>query len=249
MAGDWIKVENVTPDKPEVFAIAEHLGIDPDAVLGKLIRIWVWADQQTYSGNAATVTLALLDRVAGVNGFGKSLLEAGWLRQQKRGLVFPNFDRHNGQSAKQRGLTARRVAKTRAKKANDPIVTSALAREEKRREEKKEKKEKKEAPPKAAVSVAFDPLKTELPPQLDTPCFRSVWSEWARHRIEIKAKLTPTSVKQQLAEFAEWGERRAIAAIRHTIKKGWRGIREPDGSDGKPATPAPAPLPILGRPT
>ena len=31
MAGDWMKVEKVTPDKPEVDAIADQLGIDPDA--------------------------------------------------------------------------------------------------------------------------------------------------------------------------------------------------------------------------
>ncbi|HDV0969774.1 TPA: hypothetical protein RHZ68_000076 [Escherichia coli] len=39
MASSWIKVEVITPDKPEIFQIAEILGIDPDAVLGKLVRI------------------------------------------------------------------------------------------------------------------------------------------------------------------------------------------------------------------
>lgn len=33
MASSWIKVEVITPDKPEIFQIAEILGIDPDAVL------------------------------------------------------------------------------------------------------------------------------------------------------------------------------------------------------------------------
>ncbi len=40
MAGDWIKVQHVTPDKPEVWQIADRLDIDPDAVVGKLIRVW-----------------------------------------------------------------------------------------------------------------------------------------------------------------------------------------------------------------
>lgn len=109
MAGDWIKVENTTPDKPEVHVMAEELGIDPDAVLGKLIRLWIWADEQTYNGNAGTVTLSLLDRVAGITEFGQSMLRAGWIQRSDHGLVFPNFDRHNGQSAKTRALTARRV--------------------------------------------------------------------------------------------------------------------------------------------
>lgn len=50
MASSWIKVEVITPDKPEIFQIAEILNIDPDAVLGKLVRIWAWADQQTIDG-------------------------------------------------------------------------------------------------------------------------------------------------------------------------------------------------------
>lgn len=54
MAYEWIKIEVVTPDKPEIYQLAEILAIDPDAVLGKLIRIWAWADQQTIDGNASS---------------------------------------------------------------------------------------------------------------------------------------------------------------------------------------------------
>jgi hypothetical protein len=52
MAGDWIKFDTSTPDKPEVFEMAAELGIDPDAVVGKLLRVWKWFDQQTTDGNA-----------------------------------------------------------------------------------------------------------------------------------------------------------------------------------------------------
>ena len=55
MASNWIKVEVITPDKPEIFKLAEILNIDPDAALGKAIRFWVWADQQTIDGNADSV--------------------------------------------------------------------------------------------------------------------------------------------------------------------------------------------------
>ncbi len=58
MAGDWIKIESVMPDKPEVGVIAEELGIDHDAVIGKLVRFWIWADQQSVDGNALSVTFA-----------------------------------------------------------------------------------------------------------------------------------------------------------------------------------------------
>jgi len=144
MAGDWIKIQHVTPDKPEVFHIAEDLEIDPDAVVGKLVRIWIWADQQTYDGNAASVTSALLDRVAGVTGFAKAMQNCGWLVPSvdgKRGFIFPNFERNNGKSAKRRALTSIRVESSR----NAASVTSALP--EKRREEKRREVSKPPLPP------------------------------------------------------------------------------------------------------
>ena len=56
MAGDWIKIEHATPDKPEVHKMAEILNTDPNAILGALVRLWIWADQQSIDGNALSVT-------------------------------------------------------------------------------------------------------------------------------------------------------------------------------------------------
>ena len=131
MAGDWIKVQSATPDKPEVHAIAGELDIDADAVVGKLIRLWIWADQQTYDGNAPSVTEALLDHIMLKRGMTQALIKVGWMIEKKDGLVIPNFARHNGETAKKRALTHKRVAKHR----NAPSVTKALP--EKRREEKR----------------------------------------------------------------------------------------------------------------
>ena len=238
MAGDWIKVETTTPDKPEVFVIAEALGTEPDAVLGKLIRLWVWADQQTYDGNAATVTRALLDRVAGAAGFAEAMILAGWLTDTPGGLVFPNFDRHNGQSAKSRGLTAKRVAAHKAKKGNAPIVTTALPREEKRRV-----KEDPLNPPRG--KSGFDPLTVDLPSELRGPRFQAAWSEWVAHRREIQKKLTATSVRRQLKMLAGLGLNQAIATIDHTIEKGWTGLVAPDKPAAAGAAPANPPPPYV----
>ncbi len=87
MAGDWIKIETTTPDKPEVYEIAEALGIDPDAVMGKPIRVWTWADQQTFDGNAecnaASVTKTALDRISGAHGFADALICVSWLARKR----------------------------------------------------------------------------------------------------------------------------------------------------------------------
>ena len=133
MAGDWIKVEHTTPDKPEVVKLAGILGIDQDAVVGKLLRLWIWADQQSVSGNAITVTNSFLDRLVFCPGFAAGLVKVGWLNGREGLLSIPNFDRHNGQSAKNRANTNRRVANSRkahhervAKTCNENVTLEPL---------------------------------------------------------------------------------------------------------------------------
>lgn len=129
MAGDWIKIEHALPDKPECIQIAGRLSVDQDAVAGKLLRLWIWADQQTIDGNAPGVTPAFIDRLTNCPGFSAALLDVGWLVDRNGRLQLPNFDRHNGQTAKQRALTASRVKRSR----NGASVTESLP--EKRRED------------------------------------------------------------------------------------------------------------------
>lgn len=139
MAGDWIKLQKDTPDKPEVLAIATRLGIDPDAVVGKLVRIWSWFDTHTTNGNAQSVTFSFLDRITGVTGFAEQVALVGWLEQRGHDLTLPNFDYHNGKTAKSRALGKNRTEKHRSNavgnaSSNDDSVTKPSP--EKRREEK-----------------------------------------------------------------------------------------------------------------
>jgi len=207
MAGDWIKVENVTPDKPEIFRISEVLDVDPDAVLGKLIRLWVWADQQTYTGDAASVTRALVDRIAGARGFADAMISSGWLVSTSGGLVFPNFDRHNGETAKQRALTAKRNQRYRAKKRDAAGVTEASP--EKRREENKEppvvpqgttaqkKPRSQKKPPADEYSRAFEEFWAAYPP-LRKAGKRGAWQAWKR----AVTRAMPAVILAAVREFA-----------------------------------------------
>jgi len=134
MAGDWIKIEHATPDKPEVWEMAQHLGLEVDAVMGKLVRAWVWMDQNCNADGVTSVTiLYAIDRLTAVTGFGQAMVDTGWLVMEQDKTVVPNFSRHNGQPAKSRALTNRRVKESRKRKCNDGSVTNALP--EKRREE------------------------------------------------------------------------------------------------------------------
>lgn len=125
MAGDWIKVEHATLDKPEIDQIASITGLDHDAVLGKCIRLWVWADQQSVDGDALTVSGAFIDRIVFHQGFAKALQSSGWLLGRDGRLSIPNFSRHNGESAKKRSTNAMRVKEHRR---NEGVIKKVLPR-------------------------------------------------------------------------------------------------------------------------
>lgn len=132
MAGDWIKFELTTLDKPEVCQIADLADIDPDAVVGKLMRVWGWFDQQTENGNAPSVSKKLLDRLVGVTGFCEYMKSVAWMIESEGVISLPHFDRHNGKTAKNRLLTAKRVANHKASNAKGNVsnVSGALPKED-----------------------------------------------------------------------------------------------------------------------
>lgn len=138
MSESWIKIEKCTPDKPEIFEMGVILGIDPDAVLGKLIRAWSWMDSNSEDGHINTVTGVLLDRIVMLPGFSDALKEVGWLTESD----IPNFDRHLGENAKKRAKDAERKRKSRLSSKESPkkIVTKPATdkiREDKSKDIKK----------------------------------------------------------------------------------------------------------------
>lgn len=230
MAGDWMKIELELPDKPEVHAIAGMLNIDPDAVVGKLFRIWQWFDKHTTDGNAHGVTYSLPDRIAGVIGFGEAMAFVGWLEQRDKTLVMPNFDRHTSKSAKTRASTAKRVAEHKAKsnalgnaESVSDVLPDALPREEKRRDIKHTPK------------GAFDP-KTYL---LEAEVEQSVVDDWLTLRKSKRAAVTLTAIHgiEREAKLAGWTLQQALTAC---CERGWQGFKAEFVANLKP-TPPPTP--------
>jgi len=113
MAGDWLKIQHATPDKPEIVRMAGILNIDHNAVVGACLRLWIWADQQTVDGNGLSVTIKFIDRLTHCPDLGQAMVEVGWLTGTDGNLTLPNYDRHNGRTAKTRAQTAARVKKAR----------------------------------------------------------------------------------------------------------------------------------------
>ncbi len=74
----------------------------------------------------------------------------------------------------------------------------------------------------------FDPKAIAIPLALQVDSFKRAWIDWCDHRCEIKHSLKEKQAEKQLEQFEQWGFARSVAAINHTITKGWQGIREPD---------------------
>lgn len=111
----WIKIEHTTPDKQELHRMSEMLNIDVDAIFGKVMRFWIWADQNTDNGHVSVTTLSQVDRVTFCPGFGAAMVKVGWLAFEGGELVIPNFDRHNSKSAKKRANDLRRQRSSRSR--------------------------------------------------------------------------------------------------------------------------------------
>jgi hypothetical protein len=114
---DWLKVEKATPHKPEIFQIAARLGMTIDEAFGKCFRLWSWADSHTSTGIIHGITVAIVDAIVGLSGFGDALAAAGWLNVGEGRLVIPNFGRHMGKSAKRRAESADRMRSRRQQPA------------------------------------------------------------------------------------------------------------------------------------
>lgn len=224
MAGDWVKVEHVTPDKPEVWRMADILSIDADAVVGKLLRVWIWADQQTVSGHAASVTKSLLNRVAGVTGFAEAMLQVGWLSESEAGVEFTNFCRHNGQTAKTRALSKNRKQVHRSR--HDSVTLPAfherdqiVTREEKRREENIESDSDGDESPDVVIPAA-----------MDTQPVHSAVRLWKRHLEHVapdKAIIANSPQEQMFwQEISRMGPDRFLAAVEYSVARKYLSLVE-----------------------
>lgn len=148
MAGDWIKMRSNLGTDPDVVDIAARVSLDEFGVVGRLQALWAWADQHSRDGILPRATSAFVDRLTACPGFAEALRQVGWLEGRDSALRLPNWDRHNGNSAKTRALEAKKKQRQRDKCPDDrPPSNGTTAGPEKRREEKKEEPAGGEAAP------------------------------------------------------------------------------------------------------
>jgi hypothetical protein len=114
MAAEWIKVVTNLTEKPEVLQISDATGIDCHGVVGRLIDVWSWASRNCRNDGVTDVTaLRQINKIAGCDSFADAMVSCGWITVRERKIVFTNFDRHCSQTAKDRALSATRMARKR----------------------------------------------------------------------------------------------------------------------------------------
>jgi hypothetical protein len=174
MAGDWIKMRASLQTHPKVVRIASALKTDRLRVVGGLHAVWCLFDEHSEDGFLCGYTPSAVDDLLGFPGFAEALIGIGWLASDGNdGLTLPEFDTHNGASAKRRAQENDRKraerAATKEHPKDDRNMSASKAdekrtREEKRREEnKKPPKSPKGEPPGFAEWYAAYPKKQARP--------------------------------------------------------------------------------------
>lgn len=71
----WIEVHDTLPDHPKVLRAAKALKLDSDALVGKLVRLWVWALGNREDGVLNDLDADRLDVIMQYKGKASALLE------------------------------------------------------------------------------------------------------------------------------------------------------------------------------
>lgn len=237
VAGEWIKMRHDLRDDPACLTLSDMLSDTLPETFGRLFLFWSFADRHTSNGQLTSVTKLHIDRVAEKTGFADALIQVGWLAENDGCLEMPSFARHNGNSSKARSLEseAKSLRRNDKKQAETAIGKQRPTLSDKTSDQRREEKSKKSKPKSGKAASTFDPSKVDFPEKLNHPTFHQAWASWIKHRNEKRKPLTETSVTMQFNEFESWGIARAVAAINHTITKGWVGIRESDTTEVRPA--------------
>jgi hypothetical protein len=217
MAGDWIKMRTDLLEDPAVIGMACALGVDEYAIVGRLHKLWSWADKHCDNGHAKSVTFVWIDRYVCLDSFSECMAAAGWLEPFDGGITFPHFDRHNGKSAKVRADATERKRKERKEPESDSrpnfdaemsqqLCDESATREEKRREEKNKESKAIVSSDHAADSLPGHPAKPDCPHQDIIAIYHEVLPQCPQVR-----DWTPARATQLRARWNESPDRQHLA--------------------------------------
>ena len=257
MAEDWIKMRTDLYRDPKVCLMADLLmaadgalakyvnqmcqrhmtvtrNVTRNVTVGALVSVWGVMRHRGKRRDAdlvcSGVTVAVVDDIADLPGFGDAMVAAGWLVDTDEGIEFPNFfgDYNVAPGASEKGGSAERMRRFRERNkpksdgesdaSRDVTVTH---REEKRREEKKE--------------VQREVLPDWLP--------ADKWQDFVDHRKAIRKPMTEKARERMLRHLADLkGKGHDVVTLMDTaIRSGWQDVYEPkaSGQFNSPQVPRP----------
>lgn len=133
MANTWIKMRTGLFTHPKVVRISSALKADALRTVGGLMSVWCLFDEHAIDGKLDGYRAANIDDHLRWPGFAQAMIGIGWLLDDGESLAMPEFEAHNGQSAKRRAQEADRKREDR--KASASNTDTKRTREEKRRED------------------------------------------------------------------------------------------------------------------
>lgn len=109
----WIKMGVGLRRHPKVVRIMSALKADRLRVVGALHAVWCVFDEHSSDGFLAGYSMAVMDAEIGWPGFSAAMQAVGWLQEDRDGLTVPDYEAHNGPTAKRRATDTSRKGKSR----------------------------------------------------------------------------------------------------------------------------------------
>ena len=216
MAVDWIKMRVDLRAHPKIVRLATGLNSDRFRVIGGLHAVWCIFDAHSSDGILDGYSQATLDDLIGWPGFAAQMIAVKWLLDDGSSLGIPDFDEHNGTSAKARAQdTKRKKIAKQAGKDSGSEPDENTTREEKRRVNSKPIKTKAKAP----AAPSFDPR----PELVAKAVGEQTIIDWLALRAKKRAPVTPT-VLMQIGREAEVAGMSLDSTLALCCARGWTGF-------------------------
>jgi hypothetical protein len=141
MAGDWIKMRIDLQSHPKVVRILSATKSDKFRAIGGLHAVWSVFDTHSVDGALYGYTPETLDHIIGWQGFSQAMIAVGWMEfDGVETLVLPEFDEHNGKSAKRRAEDQKR--KRNDRNCPQPVRNLSADEQDENQDEKRTREEK-----------------------------------------------------------------------------------------------------------
>ncbi len=217
MAGDWIPMRVDLAEDPAVIAIAEATGLDEFAVIGRLHRLWSWANSQLKDGHATSVTAKWVDRYVNAVDFASSMVKARWLTLTPKGVTFPKFDEWNSQGGKRRLLAAKRQRKSR----HADVTQSTQQKCDQRREEESRVKNPPK-PPAVEEPDGFDRFWSAWPKRVAKEAAVRAWRALKPSPVLIETIIADVVARSTSEQWAREGRRVVPNPATYLNQKRWQ---------------------------